>query len=604
MNFFHRRVTTKSYPHTGARLLLSTVVAFVCATAIHAQPRVAVDELRRALRDEINRSMSELRLPGVAAPYYVEYTLKLRRSYTAKASMGALVTTSSSFTPRLTVGIRVGSSAFDNTNYFDVGLSFFGSSDDEESFKNRRIPMELDYAALRRELWLASDACYKQAAELYSKKESVVRNRARIDTTHDFIMMNPEQNVDTLVAPGYDRKRFEELVMVMSSVFYDAAHVQSSSVNIEYLPELVLYANSEGREYVKSASQAGIEVVASTQADDGMPLADVFTAYAPTPQELPSRDSLIRATKLVSQKLEQLLAAPSIEPYSGPVLFEGQAACEMFAQTYAPNLCTQRQQLTDRGIQENDRYMAFQNKIGARVAATFVSVVSTPQKHKELNTPVIGSYDIDDEGVRPVPLTLVERGYLKTLLSSRVPCRRVKNSNGRQRGGASMIDVLELRADAAKQMDKSKMRKAMMKMLKDRELPFGYIVRKALNQNILYTSLFSQTQGDYPYTLSETSMNVIEVVRVYPDGREELVRGSQAAGLAPSQFKDLVAVGNSPMVYNYLAPAVTSPYITGGSQYLPATVIVPDLLFEDVEIKPLEGDFPKPPILAAPSARK
>ncbi|MFN5867662.1 MAG: hypothetical protein ACK45R_11760, partial [Candidatus Kapaibacterium sp.] len=97
MNFFHRRVTTKSYPHTGARLLLSTVVAFVCATAIHAQPRVAVDELRRALRDEINRSMSELRLPGVAAPYYVEYTLKLRRSYTAKASMGALVTTSSSF---------------------------------------------------------------------------------------------------------------------------------------------------------------------------------------------------------------------------------------------------------------------------------------------------------------------------------------------------------------------------------------------------------------------------------------------------------------------------------------------------------------------------
>jgi hypothetical protein len=603
MNFFHRRVTTKSYPHTGARLLLSTVVAFVCATAIHAQPRVAVDELRRALRDEINRSMSELRLPGVAAPYYVEYTLKLRRSYTAKASMGALVTTSSSFTPRLTVGIRVGSSAFDNTNYFDVGLSFFGSSD-EESFKNRRIPMELDYAALRRELWLASDACYKQAAELYSKKESVVRNRARIDTTHDFIMMNPEQNVDTLVAPGYDRKRFEELVMVMSSVFYDAAHVQSSSVNIEYLPELVLYANSEGREYVKSASQAGIEVVASTQADDGMPLADVFTAYAPTPQELPSRDSLIRATKLVSQKLEQLLAAPSIEPYSGPVLFEGQAACEMFAQTYAPNLCTQRQQLTDRGIQENDRYMAFQNKIGARVAATFVSVVSTPQKHKELNTPVIGSYDIDDEGVRPVPLTLVERGYLKTLLSSRVPCRRVKNSNGRQRGGASMIDVLELRADAAKQMDKSKMRKAMMKMLKDRELPFGYIVRKALNQNILYTSLFSQTQGDYPYTLSETSMNVIDVVRVYPDGREELVRGSQAAGLAPSQFKDLVAVGNSPMVYNYLAPAVTSPYITGGSQYLPATVIVPDLLFEDVEIKPLEGDFPKPPILAAPSARK
>ena len=584
---------------------VSVVVAVLVGGAtLTAQPRIPVDELRRALRDEIARSMSELRLSGVATPYYIEYTLKLRQSYAAKASMGSMVSTSSSFTPRLTVGVRVGSPAFDNTNFFDVGLSFFGSSDDEESFKNRRVPMELDYQSLRRELWLASDACYKQAAELYSKKESVVKNRARVDTTHDFAFMPSEQTVDTVSFGTYDRKRFEELVLVLSSVFYDAPHVHASSANIEYLPETVIYVNSEGREYVKTSSQAGLEIVASTQADDGMPLADVYTAYAMAPTDLPSRDSLLKATRALVDRLARLRTAPSVEPYSGPVLFETQAACEMFAQTYAPNLCTQRPQLTDRGIQESDRYVAFQNKIGARVAATFVSVLSTPGKHVIGPSPIFGGYDVDDEGVRPSALTLVDHGYLKTLLSSRVPCRRVKASNGRQRGGASMIDVLELRADASKQMDRTKMRRTMLKMLKDRELPFGYIVRKALNQNILYTTLFSQTQGDYPYSLNETSMNVIEVVRVYPDGREELVRGAQAAGLAPSQFKDLVAAGTTQTVYNYLAPAVTSPYVTGGAQYLPATVIVPDLLFEDVEIKPLEGDFPKPPILAPPSAKK
>ncbi|MFM8179129.1 MAG: hypothetical protein ACKOAG_08095, partial [Candidatus Kapaibacterium sp.] len=119
------------------RLRLIGVVVAVCvgilypASPASAQPRLPIEELRRALMDEIARSMSELRLAGVASPYYIEYTLRLRQSYTAKASMGSMVSTSSSFTPRLTVGVRVGSPAFDNTNFFDVGLSLFGSSDDE-----------------------------------------------------------------------------------------------------------------------------------------------------------------------------------------------------------------------------------------------------------------------------------------------------------------------------------------------------------------------------------------------------------------------------------------------------------------------------------------
>ncbi|MBL7998245.1 MAG: hypothetical protein JNL32_06350, partial [Candidatus Kapabacteria bacterium] len=68
----------------------------------------------------------------------------------------------------------------------------------------------------------------------------------------------------------------------------------------------------------------------------------------------------------------------------------------------------------------------------------------------------------------------------------------------------------------------------------------------------------------------------------------------------PALFKDIIATGKTATVYNYLAPAVTSPYISGGAQYLPVTVAVPDLLFEDAEIRPLEGDFPKPPIMNSP----
>jgi hypothetical protein len=40
--------------------------------------------------------------------------------------------------------------------------------------------------------------------------------------------------------------------------------------------------------------------------------------------------------------------------------------------------------------------------------------------------------------------------------------------------------------------------------------------------------------------------------------------------------------------------------MTGGSQFVPASLIMPDLLFEDLEFRPIESDFPKPPLLASP----
>ncbi len=583
------------------RLLFSLAFfCFVLASQARSATPVDYDALRKAMRDEIQRTLKDLHVESLQKPYYVEYTLHLRHATSAKATLGTMLDRSTTYTPRLTVGIRVGSPAFDNTNFFDVGLSFFGSSDDEENYRNRREPQELDYGSLRHDLWLATDACYKQAVELYAKKQSAVNNRAHVDTTPDFSYLAPVKVIDTVSEQSFDRKRYEELVLRLSSIFNDFPRINSSTVNVEYLPETTLYVNSEGREYIKTSSQIGIEIVASTQATDGMPLAETFSAYAHVPEELPSYDSLARATRAMASTLNAQLDAPTIDAYSGPVLFEGQAAAEVFAQSFAPYVCAQRQPLSDRGVQDNDRYTGLQNKIGARVMAEFLSVQSNPLLKSIAKTPVWGSYSLDDDGVAPQPLSLVEDGYLKTLLSSRNPTKKIRVTNGRQRGGAPMIDVLELSAPVKKQSDRQAMLKTMMKILKKRSLPYGYIVRRALNQNLLYTSLYAQTQGDYPYSLSETTINLLDVYRVYPDGHEELVRGTQAAGMAPSQFKEVLAVGQKPYVYNYLAPAVTSPYVTGGSQYLPCTLSVPDLLFEDVEIRPLDGDFPKPPLLASP----
>jgi predicted transcriptional regulator YdeE len=502
--------------------------------------------------------------------------------------------------------MRVGNEKFDNTNYFDAALGFFGSGDDEESFKNRRIPLEPDYSSLRRELWLATDACYKQCAELYSKKEASLKNRLRTDTTPDFTLMPPAIVADTASFSTVNFSTYQDLVKKLSSIFINYPQISLSSVSAEFLPETILYVNSEGREYVKTKQMIGIEVVASTQCKDGMPIASAYHCYANSAKELPNNDSLFRATEQTAQSLVSAYEAQSLsEPYSGPILFEGQAAAEVFAQIFAPNLIAQRPPLTERGVQDNERNSAFQNKIGGRVLPEFLSVQDNPLMFSSGSSSLIGSYRIDDEGIPAQTISIIEKGYLKTLLSGRTPTKRVKTSNGHSRGGAPIFSVLHLMSvDKKKEGESEALKKRMLKLCKDRALPYGIIVKKILNINLLYTVLYEQTSGEFPYAQGDSKLTVLEAYRIYPDGKEERIRGSEIAGISPATFKDILMIGKKHHPYNYLAPAVVSAFMTGGSQFVSASLLVPDILFEDIELRPLEGDFPKPPFLSFPSALK
>lgn len=578
---------------------------FICLLSLLAIYKTAYaindDEILRAMRDELKRNMNELSIESIEKPYYIEYKLSVYESNDVKASLGSLQETGSTKTARISVDVRVGDYKFDNTNFFDFSLSFFGSGDDEESFSNRRIPIEPDYNTIRRELWLATDAAYKQSAEIYSKKLASLKNRVRKDTTHDFLYILPEKNYQKNETAPFDISYLENQARAISSVFKDYPEINASTVVMEFNPETTYYINSEGREYIKTELFSGIEIVASTQAQDGMPVSQFYSAYGFIPSDLPKLDSLTKAAKLIADYLVNTCKQSTLdESYSGPVLFEGQAAAEIFAQVFAPNLVTQREALTESGVQENDRFAAFQSKVGGRVLPEFLNIEAIPSKSNYLSTPLTGHYNIDDEGVKPLDIKLVEKGYLKALLSSRVPTKRVRNTNGSNRGGASMINVLRLYPENKSDLTKNEMKNKLIKLCKDRELPYGFIVRKVLDQNIQMTTLFRIAMGDFAFPFGQPRQQLLEVYKVFPDGREQIVRGCEAKGITVQSFKDIIAVSNTEYVMNYLAPAVTSPFMSGGDQYLPVSVITPDLLFEDTDISPFEGDFPKPPIMQNP----
>jgi len=565
--------------------------------AAEIDPRMVFD----AMRQEMQRSMSELHLGDLPRPYHMEYLLQVRRSVNMHAVLGTIENIDTGVSARLTVRVRVGGPVFDNTNFFDVSLGFFGSSDDEEGFRNRRVPFELNPDVLRRELWLATDACYKQAVEIYAKKQSALKNRTRKDTTEDFGLMPGRSVADLQPAARVDLAMLSSMATDLSAIFRAFPQIHGSRVGIEVIPEETFYVSSEGMELHKNEWTTGLEVIATTQAPDGMPLAQTYAAYGMTPSDLPPRDVLAREVTRVAELLTRQTTAPTIEAYSGPVIFEGQAAGVLLGQHFAPNLVAQRQPLSEGGFSTNERTMAFQNKIGARVLPEFLSVTALPTKTAFDGRVAAGSYRVDDEGIDAQTVKLVEKGYLKTLLSSRVPTKRIKGSNGHQRGGGAMFGVLDLsNADKKKGLSPADMKKRLLKLVRDRDLPYGMIVRTAMDQNLLFTGVIRQLGNELPVGQGEGKLGLLEVVRLYPDGREELIRGVEAAGISTSIFKDILAVSTNTAVHNFLAPAVIPSFITGGSSYLISTIHTPSLLLEDVEIRPLEGDMPKPPTLASP----
>jgi len=83
--------------------------------------------------------------------------------------------------------------------------------------------------------------------------------------------------------------------------------------------------------------------------------------------------------------------------------------------------------------------------------------------------------------------------------------------------------------------------------------------------------------------------------KVFSDGKKEKFSGMVIPTMNVLLFKDIVSTSDRLYTMNFLAPSVISPYLTGGDSYLPASITLPDLLFEDAELHLIEEDFKRPP---------
>lgn len=550
------------------RILILLTILTCTAPLLAEQPvdeALAEDVLLRAMVDELGRNMDGLELEDLERPYFIEYAVVDGMQYWVAADLGSIVNQQRHRARMLRANVRVGSYELDNTNFGGGGYGdywrFFGGR------SGAAMPIEDDYDAIRQAIWWTTDREYKDVVETFVKKKAFMESKFIEDKPPDFSRETPSVFIEDRCAPTIDEERFATMACELSAVFRDYPDIKDSGVSVQAAAGNKYLVNSEGTRLRIAGTVYALSVNAEVQADDGMELSDSFSVYVNELEELPTPNVLEeRCREMVAQLIAVKKAPRMEEPYTGPVLFEPEPAAAVFAQSLAGNFGGGQRPVGSRTSPDD-----FVNKLNRRILPRFMSVVDDPLQERIGDEPFVGHYEYDDQGVAAQRVSLVEKGRLKRLLMSRNPSKEFANSTGHGRGSygpTASVGCLIVTAEPA--ASDAELREELIEAAQDEGLEYG--IRIA--------------------ALGGSASNPLLVYKVYPDGREELVRGAEIAGFDLKTFKRMLAAGDEPHVLN-------SADMSGGR-----TVVAPAMLFEELDLAKIDRDFDKPPILTSPLARK
>ena len=599
-----------------AALALLALVALCAPLYAQTKPVNDGDQTLRALRDEMARSKTrlELKIPGTAAPvrpFYVAYRLLDLDIKTVSAEFGALVSSTTTRNRFMAVEARVGDYKLDSSNFVsDEGFrGFIGSTGG--------VGIDRDYDSLRQDLWIATDQAFKEAVETFSRKRAYLSSLARQSEIPDFSRETPVVSIEPRLEPDWSPRNWEQEARQISAVLRAYPQLYSTRVSCHLVNVTQYLFTSEGTEIRTSRSLAAIEAGLDTLADDGMPLHHFYASYAPRSADVPSVDAVRKSLNVTATELMALRAARPAEDYTGPVLFEARAAAPLVAQILGPNLNGARPPLAFAPVMEQllnslGGKSDWVGRLGARVLPASVALVDDPSAKDFRGHTVLGGYVVDEEGVKAQKVTLVENGVLKNELMSRRPGPDFDHSNGHGRAAflndarPTMSNLFFTSSDAVSPQE---LRKRFLDKCREEKLSYCLVVREMDNP-----ALSISRQDDFSELLASLAGGAgsgdrlpLLAYKVYPeDGHEELVRGGRIIGLNSRSLRNLAGIGNDSFAWNFMESqeagfAGTALGAFGSARGgLPAAIVAPSLLFDEVEVRGARGEPKRLPLLPAP----
>lgn len=540
-----------------------------------AQQKTDNDSVMLSLKQELNRSYSVLKQEKVP-PYFISYELTDTRTVQVDSSFGALTSSIDKRTRLLDMDLRVGDYKLDSTHAGEP-WNFGGARVGQV---RGQLPIEDGADALKVALWLETDHQYKDAVQRFEAvKTSREMKVPDEDKSPDFSAAPAATYVENPVTLEFDTSAWEEKVRKYGRAFRNHPDVEDADISASAETITKRYVNTDGAEVRTSTTLYKLTISASIKADDGesLPLTRTFMSFKP--EGLPGEDVVQRTVLEMVGMLGALRKAPVAEPYTGPAILSSRASAVFFHEIFGHRIEGAR-------LKDEDDSQTFKKKINQQVLPPFLSVYSDPTLRQLAGSDLVGSYSYDDEGVKARRVAVVEKGKFKTFLMSRSPIDGFSESNGhgrRQQGYPIAARQANLIVEASQTVARAELKKLLIERIKKAKKPYGL--------------LFDDIKGGFTYTSRAVpnSFSVMPtlVYRVYPDGREELVRGLDLIGTPLIAFSKIAAADDEIGVFDGVCGAE--------SGWVPVSAAAPGLLLEQIEVQRKEKSQRAKPILPDPS---
>jgi TldD protein len=549
-----------------------------------------------AVAAEMQRAMSDLRIGNAPPPYHIAYKLTEVDVNDVVSSLGFATTRRHRHFVIIEARVRVGSPDLDNGNYQIPG------DERTDGVAQAALPLEPTVRAARRAAWRVTDEAYKEALVQLQAKLDWRASRGAAPQVPSWSATPAMLADEPVLVPALEPlAELEQRADRLSATLRDR-ELRDSRVALTSYLERRWYLTSDGTRNTDTRRVSGVLIAVFGQADDGQDLPQYYTHYGHTATDLPGDAELTATAQRLADTVDALRRAPALERYSGPVLFEGEAATGIVRYTLAPHLGGTP---LPEGLPPDEAKLfggAFADRIGLKVLASSLSIVDDPTAASAAGQPLIGGYKIDDEGVAAQRVQVVKDGTLRELLRSRTPAQPGDTSNGHARrqgpGGVFHGSATNLILSGKGGLDRKALIRRLLAEAKAAGQPYGLIVRQLDDAAITAAPDLTIRELRAMRNIDRTlPPPAILVYRVTAGGKEELVRVAQLGEVSIRAWRDIVAVGKAPHVSNFLATPegwLEHKFIGalgGGDGAVPtagveSAVVAPALLFKELDVRP------------------
>lgn len=504
--------------------------------------------------------MSQIQCQGYPRPFYVSFLVRDEQCWDLKASYGGLVVDNHQRKRTCHCDIRVGSYRRDQVQ--DGGLN--DSAEDKASLDYVELPFGKQESGVRHGLWRQAEIRYREAVEAYATKKSyeltyLDRNR----NLPSWQRLPGKEDVRWTSLPAVDDQYWRRFVESASRMVCQYPEIKESYVRFEAHNRTSVFVNTEGSLIIQNKPLWNLSCHLWMLPPNGDAVAWTLNKFVADPDDLPDARHFRKEVRDTMQVLRALAKSPTLRSYSGPVLLDPIPAGLMLHESLGHRLEGNRMLCAGEG-------QTFRDSLNQTILPSYLSIVDDPRLERFQGASLVGHYRYDDEGVPAQRAELISRGVLKGFLTSRAGIRSKHRSNGHGRNECgeqtiSRMAVTHVTCDGG--VSDQTLKARLIEEVKRQQLPYGIRIMSATGGETATESY------NFQAFLGEINL----AARVYPDGREELIRGVDFVGTPLNASRMIMAAGRRYEVDN--------SYCGAESGWIPVSTISPALLVSHLELQ-------------------